>query len=128
MAKGVIGKPFTFTALFLDAVGDPVDPISPTIDVWYYDSAGDRVDIIPAGTALPGQVPALTGRYAFTVTVPGGLDPSFQVYGLMRGEDPGSGDNLVVEQEVDLFAEENPGGAGASTGGLRFSFTKAGKC
>jgi hypothetical protein len=70
MAKGVIGKPFTFTALFLDGNGDPVDPISPTIAVWYYDTGGTRQDIIPAGTALLAQVPALTGRYAITVTLP----------------------------------------------------------
>lgn len=122
MAKGVIGKSFTFTALFTDANGDPVDPNSPTIEIWYYDSAGVRVNVIPIGTSLPLETSP--GKFSYTVTIPGGLDPDRQLYGLMQGEDPVSGDNLVVQQEVDLFAEENPAGTGASVGGLRFSFVK----
>lgn len=128
MAKGVIGRPFTFVALFLDSFGFPVDPLNPVLEVWYYDTFGVRFDIIPAGTALPPQNPPQTGRYTFTLTLPGSLTPDLQVYALMQGEDPVTGNNLVATQEVDLFAEENPAGSGASLGGLRFNFTKSGQC
>lgn len=127
MAKGVIGRPFTFVALFSNSQGSPVDPLNPVVEIWYYDTAGIRFDIIPAGTALMPQSPPKVGWYTRTVTLPGSLTPDLQVYALMQGEDPVTGDTLAVWQEVDLFAEENPAGSGASVGGLRFDFVKPGQ-
>jgi len=122
VAKGIIGRPFTFTALFLDGTGTPVAVTTPTIEVFYYDETGVRIDVVAAGTTLPASLPAETGRYAYTLTISDSYDTRVQLYGVMQGTDPGSGDNLVVQQEVDLFAEES-----VNTG-LQVSFVKSGDC
>ena len=115
MAKGIIGQPFTFTALFLDAVGAPVVLTTPTIEVFYYNTSGIKTSLVSAGTVLP-STPEV-GRYSYCLNpIPTSLLPSQQVYGVMVGTDPGSGDDLVIEQEVDLFAQDS------TTDGLRHSF------
>jgi hypothetical protein len=115
MAKGIIGQPFTFTALFLDSVGAGVVLTTPTIEVFYYNASGIKTSVVPAGTVLP-STPEV-GRYSyFLCPIPTSLLPSTQLYGVMAGTDPGSGDELVIEQEVDLFAQDS------STDGMRHSF------
>lgn len=121
MAKGVIGQPFTFTALFTDATGAAVAVTNPTIEVFYYDATGVRIDLVAAGTVLPASVPAEVGRYAYLFDpIPDALDASIQIYGVLRGESGGS--TLIVEREVDLFAEV------VADSGLRASFVKPGAC
>lgn len=120
MAKGVIGQPFTFTALFTDATGTPIAVTTPTIEVFYYDATGVRIDLVAAGTTLPDSLPAETGRYAYHLDpIPTTLDASLQLYGVMRGVN--GGDTLIVEREVDLWAE-------AVSPSLTASFTKPGAC
>jgi len=121
MAKGVIGRPFTFTALFLDANNDPTDVNTPLIQVFFYTDTGVRNDLVAAGTVLPKSVPTEVGRYAYTLTLPETLDASQQVYGVMSGVDPVALTDIVVEESVDLFAQD-------STTGLRTSFIKDGVC
>ena len=120
MAKGIIGKPFTFTALFTDSTGTPIAVSNPTIEVFYYDDTGVRVDLVAAGTTLNASVPAETGRYAYTLTIPSTLTAREVLYGILRGED-GGGNTLVIEREVDLFAE-------IVSSGLSVSFVKDGDC
>lgn len=106
MAKGIIGEPFTFTVLFLDANGDPITPTSSVIEVFYFDSAGDKQSLVAAATPMVA-VAGDTGRYSYTFTIPGALTPADQIYGVMTGADPATGMDIVVEQEVDPF---EPGG------------------
>jgi len=122
MAKGIIGREFTFTALFLDAVGTPISVTTPTIEVFHYDETGVKVSDITAGTVLPDSNPPETGRYAYSYSIPDTWDTRVQLYGLMQGIDPGSGDILYVEREVDLFTDEITGD------GLSVSFVKDGEC
>lgn len=115
MAKGIIGQPFTFTGLFLDSVGAPVVLTTPVIEAFYYNTSGVKTSVVSAGTVLP-STPEV-GRYSYCLNpIPTHLLPSQQLYGIMQGTDPGSGDVLVIEQEVDLFAQDS------STDGLRHSF------
>jgi hypothetical protein len=121
VGKGVIGSPYTFTALFTDGTGTPVAVTTPTIEVFYYDATGVRIDLVAAGTVLPDSIPAETGRYAYLLDpIPDTLDAATQLYGILRGDFGGS--TLIVEREVDLFAEV------VAESGLRTSFTKAGDC
>lgn len=105
MAKGVIGQPYTFTTLFLDANGDPTDVDNPTIEVFTFTDAGERTHLVGTGTALPKSTPVETGRYAFTYTVDGSLEPYQQVIAVLRGDDPGTGDPYTFTVVLDLFAE-----------------------
>ena len=102
MAKGIIGQPFTFTVLYVDANGDPITPTSSTIEVFYFDSTGAKQTLAVAGTAM-SAVGGDPGRYAYTFTIPGALTPADQIYGVMTGVDPATGMDIVVEQEVDPF-------------------------
>jgi len=102
MAKGIIGQPFTFTVLFLDSDDNPITPTSVSIEVFYFDNLGSKQTITVAGTAM-SAVGGDPGRYAHTVTIPGTLTPADQVYGVMTGVDPVTGNDIVVEQEVDPF-------------------------
>lgn len=121
MAKGIIGRPFTFTALFTDSTGAPIVVTTPTIEVFYYDTTGVRVNLVAPSTVLPSSLPAETGRYAYTLTIPDTLSAREVIYGILRGVD-GGGDTLIVEREVDLFSEVVAGS------GLRTSFVKDGDC
>jgi hypothetical protein len=102
MAKGIIGEPFTFTVLYVDASGDPITPTSSTIEVFYFDTVGAKQSLAVAGTVM-AAVGGDPGRYAYTFTIPGALTPADQIYGVMIGVDPATGMDIVVEQEVDPF-------------------------
>ena len=102
MAKGIIGQPFTFTVLFLDADGDPIVPTSVTIEAFYFDNLGAKQVFVTDGTAMTA-VAGDAGRYVHTADLPAAMLASYQVYGVMVGVDPLTGNDIVVEQEVDLF-------------------------
>jgi len=121
MAKGIIGRPFTFTVLFLDSEGNTITPTSITIEAFYFDGTGSKQNFVNAGTAM-NAVAGNPGRYVYTVELPTSMTPAYQAYGVMKGVDPLTGNDIVVEQEVDLSPELQPG----SAGGLRTSFFKPG--
>jgi hypothetical protein len=122
VAKGIISRPFTFTALFTDASGVPIAVNTPTIEVFYYDETGVRIDLVAAGTVLPSSLPAEVGRYAYTLDpIPATLDARVQLYGVLQGVDPVSGNTLRQEREVDLYAT-------SSLTGLRTDFVRDGSC
>lgn len=102
MAKGIIGQPFTFTVLFLDADGDPIVPTSVTIEAFYFDNLGAKQVFVTDGTVMTA-VAGDAGRYVHTADLPAAMVASYQVYGVMIGVDPLTGNDIVVEQEVDLF-------------------------
>jgi hypothetical protein len=104
MAKGIIGQPFTFTVLFVDAGGDPIVPSAVTIEVFHFDSVGAKQSLVASGTPM-SIVGGDVGRYAYTLTIPGTLTPADQIYSVMTGVDPVSGTDIVVEESVDPFNE-----------------------
>lgn len=121
MSKGVIGQPFTFTVLFTDSSGVATDVTGPTIEVFTYNSNGQKVELVAPGTTLPKSVPLEPGRYAYLYCLPTTLTADQQVYAIMQGVEPSSTINIVVEQQVDLF---NAGGTAGT--GIRASFVPGG--
>jgi hypothetical protein len=105
MAKGIIGQPFTFTVLFLDSNNEPVDSPDVTMEAFYFDGSGNKQTLVPVGTPMT-STPGDPGRYRYTIVIPSFLTTSDQIYGIMKGFDPGSGVYIVVEQEVDPFVDE----------------------
>lgn len=125
MAKGIIGEVFTFTALFLDTDGTPLTLIStPVIEVFYFDDVGAKINVVPTATPMNPVTPPETGRHTFAYTIDSGLDVRWQLYGVMRGIHPVSGDTLVVTQEVDLFTADAP----ALGSGVTANFVEPGTC
>jgi hypothetical protein len=116
MAKAIIGQPFTFTVLFLDALGNPVVPPNPSIEAFYF-VAGIKTTLVGAGTPMVAVAGDL-GRFSYTVVIPATLNETLQIYAVMEGTDPNTGFPISTEQEVDLF--QTSGGGGGS-GGLRVS-------
>ena len=119
--KAIIGQPFTFTALFLDDLNQPVSVLSPTIEVFYFNDLGEKVYTIPTATPLPSVVPAELGRYAYAWTIPGNLTIRNTLYSIMKGTNPLTMEDMVVETHVDLFTEDE---GTSNTDGLRASFVK----
>jgi len=112
MAVSRVGEVFTFQVLFIDGSGTPIAVNSPTIEVFRFDNTGCKVTL---QTVTPLNPVALeTGRYTYAFTIPTGLEAGTTLYGCMRGIDPVSLDNQLVEQEVDLEL--------AQVGGLFASF------
>lgn len=110
MAKGIIGQPYTFTTLFVNEQGDPLAVDNPTIEVFTFSEAGERISLVDQGTPLPLSTPVEMGRYAYTFLIDGSLTANQQVFAVLRGENPLSGDVLLATIELDLFAEgECPG-------------------
>ena len=106
MPKAIIGEPYVFTALFLDATNTPVAVTSPTIEVLTFDDGGIKVPLVAAGTAMV-IVPSEVGRYQYTYTVPDTLTRAQTLHAVMQGLD---GVNvLLVEETVDLFTEDEAG-------------------
>lgn len=125
MAKGIIGEVFTFTALFLDTDGTPLTPTgTPVIEVFYFDDVGARIHVVPISTPMNPVTPPETGRFTYVYTIGGGLDVRWQLYGVMRGTHPVSGDTLVITQEVDLFTADAP----ALGVGVTANFVEPGTC
>lgn len=125
MAKAVIGQPFTFTVLFLDASGNPLTPTDPRVYAFYFLNGVKQV-LVPAGTPMTA-VAGDAGRYAYTATIPASLSPSAQVYAVMECTDPSTTLTITTEQSVDLFSAGG-GPTPSSCGGLRVSFVKPGVC
>ena len=125
MAKAIIGQPFTFTVLFIDASGNPIIPTDPSIYAFYFLNGAKQV-LVPAGTPM-SSVSGDAGRYAYTTTIHASLSPSVEVYAVMECTDPATAITVTTEQEVDLFSA---GGSPtpSSGGGLRVSFVKPGAC
>ena len=106
MGKCVIGDSYTFTILFLDDAGQKFDPDIASIEVFYFDTGGTKVSIVPEGT-LMDPVPSDASRYKLTMLVPNTLTPSTQIYGVMTGEILSRGVKVVSEEIVDLFYGED---------------------
>jgi hypothetical protein len=125
VAKAIIGQPFTFTVLFIDASGNPIIPTDPSIYAFYFLNGVKQV-LVPAGTPM-SAVAGDAGRYAYTATIPASLSPSVEVYSVMECTDPSTAITITTEQEVDLFSAGG-GPTPSSGGGLRVSFVKPGAC
>ena len=99
--KGVIGEAVTIQKLYLNASNTPVNVVSPTIQIYYWNALGNK-QVLLITTAFPASSPAETGRYAYTYTIPNGLTPEYVLYALLQATDPDTEDALVDEIQIDL--------------------------
>jgi len=119
MATVLANSSFTFQILFLDTDNTPIAVVDPTITVFSFSAAGVKQELV-AATAMDAVVPAETGRYTYTYTVPAAFTDGDMIYGEMTGEHPVSGDLLWYSEEVSVVTLP-PGSQG-----LSYNFVKGG--
>lgn len=94
-----IGGSFVFQVLFLDASGDPVDPVDPTISIFRYESTGEKVAIFDG--PLQASSPAETGRWVYVWAVPDTLLDGMVVYAEYKA---GAISRLYSTDALNLFS------------------------
>ena len=120
--EAVIGQPFTFEVLFVDAVNQPIAVTSPTITVFYFSPLGVKTTLVnqqPLVAVSPPEV----GRYTYTYTFATTFTDGTGVYADMVGVEVGTGLLCRVEQQVVLIASTR---AGSACGGITARFVKGG--
>ena len=125
-AEATLGTTHVFQVLFVDELNTPIVVTSPVIDVYYFDTAGDRVDLV-SGSAMTAVVPAETGRYVFPVLISTlTFSDGDTLYGTMSGVDPSTLLSTHIEQTVNLVSSTRATGGSGTFGGLRAQFVKGG--
>lgn len=120
--QAVIGDPFTFAVLFVDATNTPIAVNNPVIEIYNFSAIGAKQTLISA--ALIDAVPAETGRYTYTYTIPTTMTDGDALYGQMEGTDPTSGLVSRVEQDITVISSNR--GLGGGYPGLIAQFVKGG--
>lgn len=120
MAIALPGQTFTFQVLFVDSTNVPIVVPDANIEVFTFNEFGVKVTLVVAGTPM-SPVFGDTGRYmyAYTVPIPWTYQPT--MYGVMRGTDPTTDLDIVVEMEADI-----PQNTSAACRGLVAQFVKGG--
>jgi len=115
--QAVIGNPFVFQVLFLDANSDPMTPtVGPFISLFSYSTSGVKNPLV-TDEAMSPSTPAEVGRYVYPYTVPTAFTDGDMLYGEVYAED-GVGTVFRVSREVALIAATRSGAynnAGLST-------------
>ena len=111
-----------FQALYLDADADPFLEDIPTIDVFSFDSDGDKVTYVDDAemTASEDEV----GRYTYVFDVGSDFSDGDVVYGQIRAVDPLSDEILLIESTLNLASISSV--SSSSAAGLRAQFVKGG--
>ena len=122
MPESVIGKPYTFQVLFLDALNQPQVVQDPVIDIFQFSSIGQKQYRVQAAPLLP-VFPVEVGRYTYTYTLPVTLNDGDNLVAEMRGVDGATGLTLLVEEVVTAIAATRSGGG---SGGMTARFVKGG--
>lgn len=122
MALTSAGDTFTFHVLFLDGTNMPIAPPDPNIEVFTFDTLGNKVTIVPAGTVL--LYAGAPGEYKYTYAVPTSWPYQVTLYGIMRCTDPTSLLTIIVEEEVSIVS--GGGGVGPACRGLTAQFVRGG--
>lgn len=86
----------TATMLFLDAGGTPIGVVNAQADVFYFNTSGQRVWVLPSNYAMT-PTPNVTGRYSVSFEWPVGAS---SVYATMYGTDPATELPIVKEQTL----------------------------
>jgi hypothetical protein len=122
VATAIIGDTFTFHTKFVTSQNVTFIPPDPTIEVFYFDMTGARVDLVAAGTPMT-PVAADPGRFGFLMMIDVSLPAGLTIYALMRGTDSSTGLEAIVESDVELLttATTTPSTGG---GGLVARFIK----
>jgi len=124
--EAVIGTPFVFQVLFVDELNTPIAVLTPTINIYYFNAVGTRVDLV-VGSAMTPVVPAEVGRYVFPFMIPLTFVDGDALYGLMSGVNPSTFNSTHVEEAVTAISASRGSGGGGSCG-MRASFLKTPGC
>lgn len=108
--EAIIGNPFTFTVLFVNATEVPIVVTSPTITIYDFSALGAKQTLVSA--SLVEVTPVEVGRYTYTYTVPTTFTDGDPLYGLMEGVDPGTGQTIRAEQALTLISSNRGLGSG----------------
>lgn len=103
MATGVIGSNFTFQAMFRDASGAAIVLTTPLVSVFYFNAVGARTNVVDAATPS-GPTPAEAGRYVYGYTIASSFTAGDVLYAEFSGTYPGTGNPVLVQQDVALVA------------------------
>lgn len=118
MGKGVIGEYYTASSLYVDNVGDPIDPDSVSIEVFYYTEFGVKTELYVGSMNKVEK-----GRYQYTFYIPNTVKPQNQIYYTMRGYFVANGFTVVTEESVDPFYPDSDN-TQTNCPGIRVSFIK----
>jgi len=101
VAIALPGQTFTFQVQFLDGTSTPIIVNNPNIEVFAFNGASAKVTLVAEGAPM-SPIVGDPGRYlyAYYIQDPWTYQPT--MYGVMRGTDPTSGIEIVVEMEVNV--------------------------
>lgn len=122
MAEAIIGKAYTFQALYLDDNNDPMVVGEPKITIFSFSQSGIKQVVIDNQPMLDAS-PAEVGRYTYTLVIPGAYTDGDTLHAEMQGLDVGNGNaRIQVDDTVSIISANRGLGSGAS--GLRAAFVK----
>lgn len=111
------GDTYTFTTLFLDGFNTPLAVNNPVIEVFCFNSDGEKVSLVAPDTPMVG-VDDEVGRFTYTYDIPMAYDHSPTLFAIMKGESPEDGFTILVEDQLDLVSVS--GGSGSDRMIARF--------
>jgi len=119
VAIALPGQTFTFQVQFLDGTSTPIIVNNPNIEVFAFNGASAKVTLVAEGAPM-SPIVGDPGRYlyAYYIQDPWTYQPT--MYGVMRGTDPASGIDIVVEMEVSVTTQSG------GTRGLIAQFVRGG--
>ena len=117
--EAVIGSAFTFSVLFVDALNNPIAVDDPLISVFSYTAGGVKQTLVNNQPMIE-SVPAETGRYTYTYTIPSSFSDGDSIIGIMQGTDPASEITARVEQGVVAISPARGQASGSSGMTARF--------
>ena len=100
----IIGRVYTFQALFVDDLNVPVNVASPVITIFHFENDGTKTVDINNQPMLLVQ-PSETGRYTYQYLVPTTYYDGQPFYAEMRATDPNFEGVLLVDQELNALTQ-----------------------
>lgn len=95
-------EPFSAQALFVSKLtGLPIVPVNPTVSIFYFDSTGTKITLVPAAPMVPVTPPEI-GRYEFIYTFSSTIPLGTLAYVEYNGIDPGPLTNIFMSQVLYL--------------------------
>ncbi len=113
------GDKYTFTTLFLDGFNEPLAVDDPVIEVFCFNTDGEKVSLVDAATPMVA-VDDEVGRFSYTYEIPLGYAHAPTLFAIMKGESPEDGFTILVEDQLDIIA------GGSSSDRMFARFVKGG--
>ena len=102
------GDIYTFTTLFLDGFNQPIEAVDPVIEVFCFNTDGEKVVLVNGDTPMV-PVDGEIGRFTYTYAIPADYAHAPTLFAIMQGDSP-DGFTILVEDQLDIVL--SGGGAG----------------